>query len=183
MNALIQQRQLLANQPIQSLWIRSVQNTYFFLNREGLPHPFYFWTSLVFLFLFFFINSTFDLGPGVIACITGVSFSLFSRLQNSLYFSVNSNTRGSQTKGLQRGWKQRARLGRDVFFLSPHTGVWGSRLRLLRRALPISLLILRKKKRLFCSLLFSGERRHSKREASQERLPLTLVSGSRHWEL
>ena len=81
----------------------------------------------------------------MIACTTGVSFSLFSSLQNSLYFSVNSSTRGSQTKGLERGWKQRARLGRDVFFLSPHTGVWGSRVRLLRRALPISLLILRKK--------------------------------------
>ena len=48
------------------------------------------------------------------ACTTGVSFSLFSSLQNSLYFSVNSSTRGSQTKGLERGWKQRARLGRDV---------------------------------------------------------------------
>ena len=90
----------------------------------------------------------------MIACITGVSFSLFSRLQNSLYFSVNSNTRGSQTKGLQRGWKQRARLGRDVFFLSPHTGVWGSRLRLLRRALPISLLILRKKTTVLQSTFF-----------------------------
>ena len=90
----------------------------------------------------------------MIACLTGVSFSLFSRLQNSLYFSVNSNTRGSQTKGLQRGWKQRARLGRDVFFLSPHTGVWGSRLRLLRRALPISLLTLRKKTTVLQSTFF-----------------------------
>ena len=71
----------------------------------------------------------------MIACITGVSFSLFSRLQNSLYFSVNSSMRGSQTTSLERGWKQRARLGRVVFFLSPHTGVWGSRVRLLRRAL------------------------------------------------
>ena len=52
----------------------------------------------------------------MITCTTGVSFSLFSSLQNSLYFSVNSSTRGSQTKGLERGWKQRARLGRDVFF-------------------------------------------------------------------
>ena len=61
----------------------------------------------------------------------------------------------SQTKGLERGWKQRARLGRDakntVFFLSPHTPYGRVRLarfarvRLLRHALPISLLILRKK--------------------------------------
>ena len=59
----------------------------------------------------------------------------------------------SQTKGLERGCKQRARLGRDAknFFLSPHTPVGRVRLarfarvRLLRHALPISLLILRKK--------------------------------------
>ena len=54
----------------------------------------------------------------------------------------------SQTKGLEWGWKQRARLGRDakkyVFFLSPHTPYGRVRLarfarvRLLRHALPIS---------------------------------------------
>ena len=48
----------------------------------------------------------------------------------------------SQTESLERGWKQRARLGRDAkntfFLLSPHTPV-------LRHALPISFLILRKK--------------------------------------
>ena len=41
----------------------------------------------------------------------------------------------SQTKGLEWGWKQRARLGRDA------TGVWGSRATLYR----FLLLILRKK--------------------------------------
>ena len=49
----------------------------------------------------------------------------------------------SQTKGLERGWKQRARL----FFLASH-GVRLARfasIRPLRYALPISLLILRKK--------------------------------------
>ena len=71
----------------------------------------------------------------------------------------------SQKEGLERGWKQRARLGRDakntVFFLSPHTPYGRVRLarfarvRLLRHALPISLLILRKN-RLFCSLVPSG---------------------------
>ena len=77
--------------------------------------------------------------------------SVFLRIQ------VRAST---QTKGLERGWKQRARLGerrsttilnprvwtnslqymeneQSVFFLSPHT--------LLRHTLPISLLILRKK--------------------------------------
>ena len=43
----------------------------------------------------------------------------------------------SQTKGLERGWKQRARLKR--LRLAPFT-----RVRLLRHALPISLLILGK---------------------------------------
>ena len=67
----------------------------------------------------------------MIACIAGVSFSLFSRLQNSLYFSVNSSTRGSQIKGLERGWQKRARLGRDVIFsLASH-----GRLRLARKTL------------------------------------------------
>ena len=51
----------------------------------------------------------------------------------------------SQTKGLERGCKQRARLGRDAknFFLSPQTPY--GRVRLLRHALPISLLILEEK--------------------------------------
>ena len=71
----------------------------------------------------------------------------------------------SQKEGLERGWKQRARLGRDAkntfFFLPPHTPYGRvrharfARVRLLRHALPISLLILRKN-RLFCSLVPSG---------------------------
>ena len=75
------------------------------------------------------------------------------RLQNGPYAFQESAS--SQTKGLERGWKQRARLGRDakntVFFLSPHTPYGRVRLarfarvRFLRHALPISLLILRKK--------------------------------------
>ena len=50
--------------------------------------------------------------------------------------------------------------GQSVFFLSPHTPYGRvrlarfARLRLLRHALPISLLILRKKNQLFCSLFF-----------------------------
>ena len=64
---------------------------------------------------------------------------------------ADSKRASSQTKGLERGWKQRARLFSRLTRL---TGVQGSRashLRLLRYALPISLLIL-KKTRLFCSL-------------------------------
>ena len=77
------------------------------------------------------------------------------RLQNSPYFLRIQVRASSQTKGLERSWKQRARLGRDakntVFFLSPHTPYGRVRLarfarvRLLRHALPISWLILRKK--------------------------------------
>ena len=91
----------------------------------------------------------------MIACITGVSFSLFSRLQNSLYFSVNSSMRGSQTTSLERGWKQRARLGRDVFFsLASHGRLRLARKTLTARALPISLLILRKKPTVWQSTFF-----------------------------
>ena len=66
----------------------------------------------------------------------------------------------SQTKGRERGWKQRARLWRDGFFLSPHTPYRRVRLarfarvRLLRHALPISLLILRKKPTVLQSIVF-----------------------------
>ena len=55
----------------------------------------------------------------------------------------------SQTKGLERGWKQRARLGRDAKNISSLAGrvrlARFARVRLLRNALPISLLIFRKK--------------------------------------
>ena len=69
----------------------------------------------------------------------------------------------SQREGLERGWKHRARLGRDAKntfpFLSPHRRVRLARfvrVKLLRRfSLPISLMILRKN-RLFCSLVPSG---------------------------
>ena len=37
-----------------------------------------------------------------------------SRLQNSPYFCAFKYERTSQTKGLERGWKQRARLGKDA---------------------------------------------------------------------
>ena len=46
----------------------------------------------------------------------------------------------SQTESLERGWKQRARLGRGAVMLARF-----ARVRLLRHALPNSLLILRKK--------------------------------------
>ena len=52
----------------------------------------------------------------------------------------------SQTKGLERGWKQRARPGERHFFsLASHARSRASRVRLLRHALPISLLTLRKR--------------------------------------
>ena len=53
----------------------------------------------------------------------------------------------SQTKGLERGRKQRARLGRDakIFFNGRVRLARFARVRLLRHALRISLLILRKK--------------------------------------
>ena len=89
----------------------------------------------------------------------------------------------SQTKGLERGWKRRVRLGRDVFFLSPHTPYGRVRLarfarvRLLRHALPISLLILRKKNRLFCSLLMVW---HDKSEMTGVSPSLTYMIGVTH---
>ena len=65
---------------------------------------------------------------------------LFFRLQNSPYFCVFKYARA-----VKRGWKQRARLVRLARFV---------RVRLLRHALPISLLILRKKTDCFAVYLF-----------------------------
>ena len=47
---------------------------FFFLTRKAFPSCL--WASLVF---FFFINSTFNHGPGVMACMTGVIFFAFFR--------------------------------------------------------------------------------------------------------
>ena len=66
-------------------------------------------------------------------CLLHLTHHSSLRLQNSPYFFVFKYARVVKTKGLELGWKQRARL--------------------LRHALPISLLILRKNW-LFCSLLF-----------------------------
>ena len=60
------------------------------------------------------------------------------RLQNSPYFLRIQVRASSQTKGLERSWKQRARLGRVRLARF-------ARVRLLRHALLISWLILRKK--------------------------------------
>ena len=66
----------------------------------------------------------------------------------------------SQTKGLEWGWKQKARLGRDakntVFFLSPHTP--RARKTLTPHALPISLLILMKEPTVLQSIFWQGLR-------------------------
>ena len=70
------------------------------------------------------------------------SRSIFQDRLQTVRILAYSTTRGSQTKGLERGWKQRASVRLARF----------ARVRLLRHALPISLLILR----LFCSL-FSRE--------------------------
>ena len=71
--------------------------------------------------------------------------TLFLELLHSVYtakqfifFSIQVCA-NSQTKGLERGWKQRVRLGRDA------KNSLASHARLLRHALPISILILRKK--------------------------------------
>ena len=68
-----------------------------------------------------------------------------------------SSTRVSQTKGLERGWKQRARLARDADsrFLCSLPFSRFAHVRLFNHTLPMSLLILRKK-RLFCSLYTCG---------------------------
>lgn len=53
----------------------------------------------------------------------GISGEGVSGLKNSTKFK---KARCDQTKGvLERGWKRRARLGRDAVFTDP-TGVWGS---------------------------------------------------------
>ena len=62
------------------------------------------------------------------------------RPQNSPYFLRMQVRASSQTKGLERSWKQRARLQYERVRLERF-----ARVRLLRHALPISWLILRKK--------------------------------------
>ena len=78
-------------------------------------------------------------------------------LQNSLYFCVFKYARVVKQKVWNEAENRERDWGETLFFLSPHTPVGRVRLarfarvRLLRHALPISLLILRKN-RLFCSL-------------------------------
>ena len=76
-----------------------------------------------------------------------------TRLQISPYFCVLKYARTVKQKVWNEAEKQRARLGRDAkSLLSPHKPYGRvmlarfARVRLLRHALPISLLILRKKK-------------------------------------
>ena len=64
-----------------------------------------------------------------------------SRLQNSPYFCVFKYTRAVKQKVSNEAENRERDLAREA-----------SHVRLLRHALPISLLILRKEKRLFCSL-------------------------------
>ena len=94
------------------------------------------------------------------------SLSLTLDCKTVRIFAYSSTRASRQTKGLEWGWKQGARLGRDakntVFFLSPHTPFGRVRLarfarvRLLRHPLPISLLILRKKPTVLQSTLTYG---------------------------
>ena len=55
-----------------------------------------------------------------------------------------------------------------------------ARVRLLRHALPVSLLILRKKNRLFCSLTYSSKREQSN-ERSGTRLKMESETGERRY--
>ena len=89
------------------------------------------------------------------ACLS-LQFLLFDRLQNSPYFCVFKYARAVK----QKVWNEVENRERDwgeTLFLSLHTPYGGvriarfARVRLSRHALPIPLLILRKK-RLFCSL-------------------------------
>ena len=74
-----------------------------------------------------------------------------SRLQNSPYFCTFKYERTSQTKGLERGWKQRARLGKDAQMPWRVRLARFARVRLKRLFLFYAKPILRKN-RLFCSL-------------------------------
>ena len=80
------------------------------------------------------------------------------RLQNSPYFCVFKYARAVKQKVWNEAENRERDWGETLFFLPPHRPYGRVRLarfahaRLLRHALPISLLILRKKNRLFCSL-------------------------------
>ena len=81
------------------------------------------------------------------------------RLQNSPPFCVLKYARAVKQKVWSEAEIRERDWGESFFFLSPHTPYGRVRLsrfarvRLLRQASPISLLILRKKNRLFCSLV------------------------------
>ena len=85
------------------------------------------------------------LSPGVL------SVQPQSRLQNSPYFCVFKYARAVKQKVWNEAENRERDWGETLFFLSPHTPYGRVRLarfarvRLLRHALPISLLILRKK--------------------------------------
>ena len=102
-NALIQQRhyyQLIA----QSL--RSVQNTFCFLTNKTFSSCL--WAFFCFLF---FINSTFNLGPGVIACATGVFFfAFFRRAKASAACEQQTYFRSSLRRERSDDWKYVCRL-------------------------------------------------------------------------
>ena len=79
--------------------------------------------------------------------------SLRIRLQNSPYFCVFKSARAVKQKVWNEAENRERDWGETLFFLSPHRPYGRVRLarfahaRLLRHALPISLLILRKKKK------------------------------------
>ena len=83
------------------------------------------------------------------SCFTSRKDDWKNRLQNSPYFCVFKYARA-----VKRGWKQRARLGRHTPYGRVRLARF-ARVRLLRHALPIFLLILRKKP----TVLQSTERR------------------------
>ena len=95
-----------------------------------------------------------------------------SRLQNSPYFCVFKYARA-----VKRGWKQRARLGRDASHARRLARF--ARVRLLRHALPISLLILRKNP----TVLQSNERAISSNSVSNTVTLQTVKSPPKNYSL
>ena len=80
-------------------------------------------------------------------------FNLFSVDCKTVRIFLRSQvSASSQTKGLERGWKRRVRLGRDVGRVRL---ALLARVRLLRHALTISLLILRKKPTVLQSIFYA----------------------------
>ena len=95
-----------------------------------------------------------------------------------------SSTREQSNKRSKTRLKTESETGeRRVFFLSPHTPVGFARVTLLRHTLPISLLILRRKKKQTVLQSNAEDTRITTWVSSSKQAPQTEANVCRHWNV